>query len=1223
MPTLDELLAQTEPNSGGGGLDGLLRKTASAAKAEGGRWHPAADVAGAVTDIPRNLEIGFLEAGESLLRAVERRGLEKPIPDDVIRAAGFEPSGKPHTQPWLSRKTGEMAANVAATKKRAIRKQEPVTLRSSPARRLTRPVMQNLPQYGAMFAASVLSGSPLAGLAVGAEMSAGSTFQQQMEEHGNAKIANTVADISGLAEAAGEALVFPKFVKGLSKGIPLREALTLIAENAGQEGATGFVQAFTESMGTQIAKGADPRKAAKVAFEEGVKAVPENAWVGGAMAILPGAGAYARAQQIARTPTPGPQVYTAGEETGSAAVAAGSMVSGEGATWDVSDPALRTVDDLSRDLAAEYGELPVAEETPTTVEPQETPESAAQPESPRTDEQQAPPSPEDGRPPISTRNVDTAQVRAEEELPPLVGGQRRTLGEHQALWAEAAPGPEIVDAIADEVFKKPRALTPAEEQGFRLRIEGVRATYDRLVEEAKTLLPGSDLFKANLVAREKQRSRNDKLTRATRMAGTEWSHTGLSRQNLNRLLDDETSPLAMVAKAEETKHDKLTEQEATEVEDLSKKVKEVTEQAEVKRKEQAVKHANRAIKRGRNRYANMTDAEKDAELAGLIQQILKRPDNIDKLIYQATMNLGSRPGVSNIGDVAARLQEHLDWANVYTLSDAIVGATQRTRVETTLLKQALASLRREARTNVNLRTAIDNVLWHLREGTIPERAEPKHRTYNEDLQALRDTLAHYRDQLRQGKPARKARLERVLARVQAQIASGDYGPRLAETDPFEMDPEIGKLQHQIAKARRELRGHIAKLDPWTEQLRRDPLKAGARMVTQPFREVQAWKSAFDFSALMKQGGIALRSHPIRTLRRVPKAIRAMFDPELAAKINWELHHGDRAWYYQRVRLDLTDYDGALNAREEEFASMWIENRKYLGAGLRASNRGFVTLLNMIRVDAFNAMEGSFAPTGGLSLDESRAIATYVNTMTGRGSLAGLEKAAPVLNGVLWSPRYTLSRFQFEIGAPLLWNRYSWRVRKAIAKEYARYLTGMAVTWLLYSLAFGGEIEKDPRSADAGKIKVGNTRLDPLSGLAQWTVLLARQITGRTKTRKGDILPLSPSDPDFPYKGSTRLSVLGRFVRSKLGFFPGKVVDVLAGSDFIGRPWSWSRELTMAPVPLGFDDVLRLMEDQGVPKGLALETINLLGDSIQVYDEDTAPRGAQQQRRRVVRRRSRE
>jgi hypothetical protein len=1170
------------------------------------------DIVGAVAEIPRNTEVGFLEAGEGLLRAVQRRGMEKPVSDETLRSLGFEPSGKPWKRPWISRKAEEMAENVAATKKRAIRKLGPVTLGSAPVRRLTRPVVQNLPSFGAMLGVSVLSGTPLAGLAVGAEMSAGSTFQQQMETHGNAGIANTVADLSGLAEAAGEALVFPKFVKGLSKGLPLREALILIAENAGQEGATGFAQRFIEVMGEQTAKGIDPRKAAKVAFGEGVKAVPENAWVGGAMALLPAGVGYVHARN---TVAPSPEVYTAGVEASSAVTEAPAQPVAPGG-WDTGKPAPRTVDDMGRDLAAEHGELPVV--------PQKPPESATQPELSVTDEQQPvtvagevlpAASPEQSaategeRPSISTRNMDTAQVRAEEGLPPLVGGPRRSLTEHQALWTEAAPAGAVVDAITDEVLKKPRALTPAEEQGFRLRIEETRAEYDKLTAEAENLPAGSGALRANLAAREDLRSRNDKLTQVTRMAGREWAYTGLSRQNL---LDDDTSPLAMTAKAEEKKGDKLTPEERTDVEVKTKAVKEATEKAVARRRTVAEKRANRAIRGGRNRYARMTEVEKDAELADLLEKIRTDPDNTDKLLYQAAMNIGSRPGISTVGDVAARLQEHIDGINTYSLSDAIVAAMQRSHVEKTLLEQALASLRREGRTNVNLRVAIDNVRWHLREGTVPERSET-HRTYNEDLQALRNTLAHYTQELHHSKPAQKARLERVLARVNAQIASGDYGPRLGRADKPLRDPELENLEYQISLARKELYKRMAALDPWTKRLREHPLRA----VTQPFREVQSWKSAFDFSALMKQGGIALRSHPIRTLRRVPEAFRAMFDPKLAFKINYELMHGERAWYYKRAGLELTDYDGNLTSREEEFTSSWLEGHKHLGKGLRASNRGFVTLLNVIRADAFNAMEGSFAPEGGLSLDESRAVATYVNVMTGRGSLRGLEKHAATLNGVLWSPRYTISRLQYETLMPLWQRGANWRVRKAITKEYARYLTGVAVTWGLYYVAFGGDIEKDPRSADAGKLKIGNVRLDPLSGLAQWTVMLGRQIAGQTKTQSGEIRSLSPSSPDFPYRGSTRLSVLGRFGRSKLGFFPGKVVDKLAGSDFIGRPWSWGRELTMAPIPLGFEDVYKLMEDQGVPKGLALETLNLFGDSVQVYDESEGA-GRRIQRQRIRR-----
>lgn len=804
------------------------------------------------------------------------------------------------------------------------------------------------------------------------------------------------------------------------------------------------------------------------------------------------------------------------------------------------------------------------------------------------------------QPTISTRNVDTAAVRAEEGLPPFEQGRPRLsdtdLVSAQALWSEAAPPPAIVDQLAKEIVKKgsPHVLTDAEEQGFRQRIVDVRAQRDELITKAKSLPDGSMELQVNLDARKAFRTHLDELTQASKLAGRGWSQTGLSRQNPEaRLLEDEISPSAMEAKAEEVKGGKLTPKETAEVHANSQKVKEQVERANARRQKVSERNANRAIYRGKSRYAKMTEVEKDAELAELYAKVREDPANADKTFYQMAVNLRSRPGVRNVGDVAARLQKDFDQINTYSLSDAIANATQKQVRETDLLREALAGLRREARTNVSLRTAIDDVLYHLREGTMPE---PKRtlRTESEDITALRDTLAHYTQELRVSKPAQKARLERTLALLNAKIANKDYGPRGKVEKPLR-DPELERLDYQIYQVRQELNQRIRSLDTFWTRLTREP----GRTITQPLREIQEWKSSVDFSALARQGGIALRSHPIRTLRRLPEAIQAVFNPEKAWKIQNELINGQRAWYYNRVGLEFTDYAGGLNAREEAFAGNLIERAPGIGRLVRGSNRGFVTLLNMIRADSFNAMERSFAKAGGLALDESKALAYYVNVMTGRGSMAGLEKYTPVLNGALWSPRFTVSRIQYRLGMPI-GKAPTWRTRRIIAQEYARYLAGVGTTMFLYANVFGGTVEQDNRSSDYGKIKIGNTRLDPLSGLSQVSVLLGRELRGETKTQRGKLMPLS--GPGVPDRGDTRRTILERFVRSKLGYAPGLVWDILEGKDFTGEPISIGGEVMGAIVPLGFEDVFKLMQDQGVPKGLALETLNLFGEGVQTYEQ---------------------
>jgi len=987
------------------------------------------------------------------------------------------------------------------------------------------------------------------------------------------------------------------------------------------------------------------------------------------------------------------------------------------------------------------------------------------------------------RPPISTRNVDTAAVRAEADLPPLQRTGRVPLAERQAQWAAEAPSAGEVDALTAEILANPRAMTPAEEQGFRKRIVEVRDARDALIAKAKDLPANSQELKTNIEARKTYQDHIDNLSQVTKLGGREWSFTGLSRQNpAARLLEDEMSPSAMEAKAEEIKGDRLTPAETAEVHAKSAEVKETVERAEKVRKIETTRKANQAIRQSRSRYSKMTEAEKDAELAELMERA-KNPsedDNLDKLFYNMAMNLGSRPGIRGVSDVAARLQSDFDQINRYSLSDAIVNATTKKARDVDEMRLLLQTLRREARTDKRLRTAIDEILWHLEEGTVPE-PNRNLRNENEHIRALRDTLAHYKEQLKDSEPAQIAKYERLISTLENRIASGDFtikergpvsevvadlqakykrlqaefnkrakvsdnaakmqklereiaalekraeegayqkmprteqvreldeldelrsrkaalqtelsrqaaaqreidtlratvkslqdhlnagtapqkAPKIGEREPvpmvvalrevveqlrkriaeskggqkarlekqlarlqerlrtgdYQLPPkgekplrseELEKLDYQIYRARQELNKRIAQLDPiWNHPL---------RAITQPFRDVQEWKSSLDMSALARQGGIALRSHPIRTLRRLPEAIRAAFDPEKAWKIQNEMFNGERSWWYNRVGLEFTDYAGGLNAREEAFSGNLIERAPGIGKLVRGSNRGFVTLLNMIRRDSFDAMERGWRRPGGLSLDESKAIANYVNVMTGRGSMAGLEKYTPVLNGLLWSPRFTVSRIQYRLGMPI-GQAPTWRTRRIIAQEYARYLAGVAAMTWLYEHVFGGKVERDRRSSNFGKIVIGNTRLDPLSGLSQVTVLGERVLRSETKTQKGEIVPLSPNAPDFPYRGDTRGSVALRFARGKLGYFPGLVVDIWTGKDFTGEPITLADELGKAVVPLGFEDVLKLIKDQGVPKGAALEMLNLFGEGVQTY----TPKKRGPVRREPVRRRLR-
>lgn len=159
--------------------------------------------------------------------------------------------------------------------------QETLPADAGPATRLARLVHQNTPSMAASVVASLLTGDPLFGLAMLGETEGGASFQRQLDTGASVGKAAIVSDLSEAAEIGGEMLVFPKLIKGFKKAIPLQDAFKIILENAGQEGATGFVQQFLDTVSTDTTKGVALKDAVQNGFDAGLRAVPENALVGG------------------------------------------------------------------------------------------------------------------------------------------------------------------------------------------------------------------------------------------------------------------------------------------------------------------------------------------------------------------------------------------------------------------------------------------------------------------------------------------------------------------------------------------------------------------------------------------------------------------------------------------------------------------------------------------------------------------------------------------------------------------------------------------------------------------------------------------------------------------------------------------------------------------------------------------------------------------------------
>ncbi len=268
------------------------------------------------------------------------------------------------------------------------------------------------------------------------------------------------------------------------------------------------------------------------------------------------------------------------------------------------------------------------------------------------------------------------------------------------------------------------------------------------------------------------------------------------------------------------------------------------------------------------------------------------------------------------------------------------------------------------------------------------------------------------------------------------------------------------------------------------------------------------------------------------------------------------------------------------------------------------------MLNLIRADSFDAYIATMGKGGTVTEAEAKVLGNLVNVTSGRGPLGPLKGGARLAAGLFFSPRWQLSRFQLVLGQPFYKKGSNLQTTKLVAAEYARAIAGVGVFMsgvaaaLYAALGPPGEdeewnIEVDPLSSDFMKIRIGETRIDPLFGLSQVTVFLNRFFRGKTKTRGGETISLRGEDKAF---GQGTLEVTSRFLRNKLAPVPGALFNIISGENFKGDKTTAITTAGDLLVPITYQNVLETMKAQGIPAGTALALLEVFGMSVQQYDE---------------------
>jgi hypothetical protein len=471
----------------------------------------------------------------------------------------------------------------------------------------------------------------------------------------------------------------------------------------------------------------------------------------------------------------------------------------------------------------------------------------------------------------------------------------------------------------------------------------------------------------------------------------------------------------------------------------------------------------------------------------------------------------------------------------------------------------------------------------------PELIEARQRRdeWKEIVTNLREIAKPLKTPEERALQAFKTRAKNRIVELDQRIKDQNFAKK--EKREAKLDEEATHLRFQLDKAIKSYHESAARY-AYENRSTGQKIWENTKEVSNVLRAI---KTSLDLSAVLRQGGFIAFGHPIRALKAFPDMFRALRSEEGRFAVDQEILARPNYGRYEKYGLFLSEHGNKLSAQEEVYMSHIAD--KIPGVG--ASERAYTTFLNRLRADSFDAMERSFADKG--TPEEYAAIANFVNIATGRGAIGGhnikIIDSMATLNSVFFAPRYVLSRFQLLAGQPMY--RGSLQTRMKIAKEYGRFLTGLSVVYMLGKSA-GGTIEADPRSSEFGKIRFGNTRVDPLAGLSQTAVLISRIASGKTKTAKGRIESIRGDKVKFG-TGDTA-SLIGRFTRGKLAPVVGIAFDLASGRNVVGQKVDMSYAAGQL-VPLALSDIYSVMQDQGVPAGTAFSILSIFGMGLQTYD----------------------
>lgn len=443
-------------------------------------------------------------------------------------------------------------------------------------------------------------------------------------------------------------------------------------------------------------------------------------------------------------------------------------------------------------------------------------------------------------------------------------------------------------------------------------------------------------------------------------------------------------------------------------------------------------------------------------------------------------------------------------------------------------------------------------------------------------EAQRDIISQIQRMDKVLNPAEEAKfLEELAAKRLGTHITYEEAQKISELSKRIKDTKGIGDRMDYGRSAVELRNYIDELKNNSNKfslsdIKKNPLESLGKGAKSLADNTKAIKASMDNSAIFRQGWKTLWTNPTiwskNALKSFKDIIQTFGKDEVMNELNADIVSRPNYDLMKKAKLDV----GVL---EEAFPTTLPEKIPVLGKFYKASENAYTAFVRRTRADVFDKYI-EIAKKSGVELNdkELQSIGKLVNSLTGRGSFSPkYEKAVDVGNTVFFSPRFVKSQIDV-LTQPFTGAGGSSFVRKQAAINLVKIIAGTAGVLTVANAVAPGSVEKDPRSSDFGKIKVGNTRFDVTGGQGSLITLAARLISNSTKsTTSGKVTPLNQKDKkgNPAYGAQTKEDVIVNFIEGKFSPLLGVVRDLAKGQDFSGNKMTIKNTLNnlLTPIPI--------------------------------------------------------